>query len=127
MPQIKLEYSDNLTPASDWSQIFNKVHTTLNELSGVPIENCKSRAIPREQYYVGEGGTEKAFVHMEVALLDGRTKKEKHKAGEVLLKFLNSEFEESSKAKTLQITIEFRDIIRDNYFKIPKGTLSQPK
>ena len=126
MPQISLEYSTNAKVKTSWKRIFHSIHGIIHKETGVDMENCKSRAISRDSFYIGEGGDAKAFVHLEVALLAGKTEKVKHKTGELLLHLLGQDFEGQTPETALQITVELRDISRENYFKFPKGTLSKP-
>lgn len=122
MPQIILEYSPNVASNLSWNELFNSLHHLVHKETGVNIENCKSRAIQRDQYYIGKGGASNAFVHLQLALLSGRSNLQKKRLGEALLKVLEETFDASGKKLKLQITVELRDISREAYFKFPAGT-----
>lgn len=125
MPQITLEYTANIVRPASWEQVFNGIHQLIHQITGVHIENCKSRAVSQENFYIGGGGKTLAFIHLEVALLSGKPDEVKQKLGNELLEFLLGEFEKLNVAEKLQVTVELRDIQRLSYFKFPSGTLSQ--
>jgi 5-carboxymethyl-2-hydroxymuconate isomerase len=45
MPQLTLEYSNNLIQRVNNNDLFSKLHQFLNKLSEINIENCKSRTM----------------------------------------------------------------------------------
>ncbi|MCF8367726.1 MAG: hypothetical protein K9G76_01695 [Bacteroidales bacterium] len=124
MPQIRLEYSGNIAPPGV-EEIFPQIHQLLNELAGIPIGNCKSRLVKLDEYFVSEGEINQAFAHLEIALLEGRSKEIKQKIGNGCLQLLKNHFLHEQHQKDIQITVEVRDLIHDCYFKFPEGTLSK--
>ena len=124
MPQITLEYTSNVCCDSDWGSLVVRVHHLLSQVAGIPIENCKSRILEHSRYITGSGGDGKAFVHLEVALLDGRSRILKAEMGNGLLTLLQTQLLPENSHVELQITVEIRDMDRAAYFKYPKGTIS---
>ena len=115
MPHITVEYTSNIH--SDWKILFGKLHPVMKEMTGTPsITNCKSRAYCCSNdngscYLVGDdGGANDCFIHVEVALLEGKSKEEKQAIG---MKVKDMFVEHLG----LPITIEVRDIQKDFYFK----------
>ena len=82
MPHLTLEYSANV-PELDFVALFAELHAILSELGGVRVQNLKSRVVRTDAYYVGEGQPENAFVHLNVALLAGRSPQWKREIGAV--------------------------------------------
>lgn len=119
MPQITLHYTANITSSVHFDEMFLKIHRILNETGGVDIGNCKSRALRFEDYFIGEGKPEKAFVHLDVALLEGRSDEVKSELGNEILEYLKSAYGTAIKQTDLQITVEIRDIPKRYYFKFP--------
>lgn len=98
----------------------------MADIGGILIDNCKSRAVSRENFHVGDGKTGGAFVHLDVKLLEGREPPVKQALGEALVALLRDTYSEISQSLDLQITVQIRDIQRGSYFKYPGGTLPSP-
>ena len=123
MPQLTLDYSGNISQAIDHQEIFLRLHQVLNVIGSIQIENCKSRAIRREDYRIGNGDAQNAFVHLEVRFLEGRSVELKQAIGNGCLQVLETYFAITSEELSLQITVEIVDIVKTSYFKYPTGTL----
>jgi 5-carboxymethyl-2-hydroxymuconate isomerase len=124
MPQLTLQYTDNISSQVDFNQIFSQLHDVLSEVAGIRIENCKSRAMALSDYRVGRGEAGGAFVHVEVAILAGRPMETREKIGRHMLEVLRTAYARPFGELDLQITVEVRDLQQDLYFKIPEGTLT---
>jgi 5-carboxymethyl-2-hydroxymuconate isomerase len=121
MPHVILEYSSNLGPSTDLREFFSLCHNILVN-AGISRDNCKSRAISRDTYYVADGGSETAFAHLDVRILEGRTTEVKEALGRHLLAAVRDLFNPPG-VTNLQITVEVRDMAKNAYFKHPPGTL----
>lgn len=124
MPHITLQFTNNIGSLPDFIQLFSEVHQTINAIAGIKIDNCKSKAIKLENFYIGDGSKSKGFLHLEVKFLAGRTIEVKSEIGKGLLEILKTQFKESIKLLDLQITIEIIDIQKNCYYKYPDGTLN---
>jgi 5-carboxymethyl-2-hydroxymuconate isomerase len=124
MPQVTLQYTSNIKPPNGFYQLFSDVHKTIHDIAGIKIDNCKSRSIPLDNYYIGDGSDNKGFLHLEVKIMEGRTSMVKSELGKSLLQILTNQFTESIKLLELQITVEIIDIQKNFYYKYPEGTLS---
>jgi 5-carboxymethyl-2-hydroxymuconate isomerase len=124
MPQLTLQYTDNIGAPVDFDHLFSQLHEVLSEVAGLRIENIKSRAMAQSDYSVGRGEAGGAFVHVEVAILAGRPLETKEKIGRLLLDILRAAYAQPLDELNLQITVEVRDLQKDLYFKIPEGTLT---
>lgn len=123
MPHLTLEYSANVRENKDFSELFSRLHTVLEEVAGATRLSCKSRARAAEQFYVADGATSHAFVHLDIRLLVGRTPEAKKQLGARALALLKEWFADSVAKLALQITVEVRDIDLTFYSKHPEGTL----
>ena len=123
MPQITLEYTANIGQEIRSRELLAGIHERVAGVVGLPIGNCKSRAIVRDEYHVGSRGEGGAFVHACVRILSGRPAETKRELGQSILALLKEHFAPSATALDLQITVEVQDIDRDAYFKDPPGTL----
>ena len=122
MPQITLEYTGNLE-APDFQATFSELHRILTDAGGVRLDNCKSRALRRDDFFVGDGADRHAFVHLTLRLLAGRDPNWKRDVGQKFLDVLIRAFRQDIEHKDVQITVTIEDIVRATYFKYPEGTL----
>jgi 5-carboxymethyl-2-hydroxymuconate isomerase len=123
MPHLTLEYSSNIEFKLNHQDLFAQLHRLLNEAGGIRIDNFKSRALMRENFLVGRGDIENAFVHLELRLLEGRSPEAKNEIGQGCLQLLKEFYAPSLANQALQITVEIADISKETYFKHPEGTL----
>jgi 5-carboxymethyl-2-hydroxymuconate isomerase len=123
MPQLTLEYTNNLRPTGDLKILFSRMHHVL-EAAGIRKQNCKSRAICLDTFHIGEGGAPEAFVHLDARILEGRSADTKREVGAGLLAAIRDCFPRSKELEEVQYTVEIIDIGRDSYFKFPEGTLN---
>jgi 5-carboxymethyl-2-hydroxymuconate isomerase len=124
MPQLTLEYTDNVRDTVDFDLLFLELHEILSEVAGIRVDNCKSRAVGLSDYRVGSGEAGAAFVHLEVAILEGRALETKQELGRRMLEALRGAYAGTLAELALQITVEVRDLQKALYFKIPEGTLT---
>ena len=120
MPQIRLEYTSNVRIDSDWGDLVKKIHKSVSASLGISIDNCKTRVLNHSRFYVGDGGQDKAYAHLEVGILDGRSPTLKRELGNLLLGVLQTQLLPDNGHLDLQITVEIRDINGEEYFKYPR-------
>jgi 5-carboxymethyl-2-hydroxymuconate isomerase len=123
MPQITLEYTANIGQEVQSPELLGGIHERVAGVVGLPIENCKGRVVVRDEYHIGAGEGNKAFVHACVRILSGRAAETRRELGETILAFMKEYFLPSKSTLDIQITVEVQEIERDAYFKDPPGTL----
>ncbi|MCY3413754.1 MAG: hypothetical protein INQ03_19070 [Candidatus Heimdallarchaeota archaeon] len=117
MPHIILEYSSNLKNL-EYKDIFEVAHDALCSHAEADIENCKSQAYENDAYYIADGDTNKAFIHIEISLMEGRSEKIKASIAKEIIVYIESLIEETWREDLYtQISIHFKDIIKKDYFK----------
>lgn len=124
MPHIALEYSSDLHPLPDFRRVFAEVHAILDEVANARISNAKSRATAVEAY-VGDGDASRAFAHLEIRLMEGRSTEVKAEISAMCLEVLVAAFGDASTDRDLQITVHVTDLERATYAKHPPGTIPQ--
>jgi len=124
MPHLILEYSKNVTLDADFTLLLSRLHSTLERIGGIRIENCKSRVYVAENFFIGSGGERNGFVHLDIRFLEGRPPEIKRQIGQEAKAILLEWCQPLNPAIDLQVTVEARDIDRSFYFKHPEGTLS---
>ena len=126
MPQITLEYTDNISFPNDKENFFKNLHNVVSTNADTNINNCKSRLIKLENYFTEDGRQKSAgFIHLEVKLLEGRTQEIKDNLGNITLSFLKKTFITEENKESVQITFHIIDINRKSYFKYPEGTFKK--
>jgi 5-carboxymethyl-2-hydroxymuconate isomerase len=123
MPHLILEYSANISQEIQMHELGAALHQLLADTGGIRLENCKSRAVRREAYYIGQGETANAFVHLDIRFLEGRPLALKQEIGKRSLDILRTYFAPSLAELDLQITVQVQDIERHTFFKIPEASL----
>lgn len=123
MPHLTLEHTTNLLASMPLEELFARLHAILHDIGGIRRENCKSRAVERERFYVGDGAPGGGFVHLDVRFLEGRSLELKQEIGLEMLALLRECYGTDGDTAVVQFTVEIRDITRATYFKFPADSL----
>lgn len=122
MPHLWLEYTDNIEQEVDLIRLLADLHSTLVEVAGVSIDNCKSRAVCLDTYRAGSGRADQAFVHLSVRIFAGRPLEVKQEISRQMLRLLEAAYAPSLARLDLQISVEVTEIEPATYFKSAAGT-----
>ncbi|HEY5235933.1 MAG TPA: hypothetical protein VIJ14_07130 [Rhabdochlamydiaceae bacterium] len=118
MPHLRLEYSGNIEiPEGHFKMLFSRLHAALVNMAGAELFRCQSRAICCENFYVGDGEKNRAFVYLQVLLLEGRTSNQLQETGSELLKILQDGFENLLVRYNAQISVHLNEIPADSSYK----------
>lgn len=122
MPQITLEYSQNLRWNVSFSSLFLELHHILADVAEIAIENCKSRAVCHGEVFIGEGVADNSFAHLTIGLYQGRPAGVKLEIGRRALGLMQRHLVPASELPVPQITVEFREFRRSDYLKLTDKT-----
>ena len=116
MPHLVLEYSSNL--ALEVQPTLLRLNQAL-VASGHFEENAiKSRAVRLEDYLVGtQPQARRAFLHLRLAILTGRTLEEKKQVADILGAAVQKE-QRWPQDTQVQVTVDVVDMQRETYFKL---------
>ncbi len=117
MPQIIFELSDNLIE-KDFSKALVTIHQILTDGLPTTLASCKSRVIRYQDFLVGDGEVNNAFVHLSIGVLSGRTKETRDLVAHKILKFLEQYLSQSFAKLNLQITIAISEL-PEVFYKFP--------
>ncbi len=117
MPHITLEYSDNLKESAPFDELFTDLHQVLVVAASAELGRCQSRAIEHQHFYIGDGNSHNAFIHVDVLLAEGRALEVRQEVGKQFLRILEEYFSRSLKDLNLQISVEVREFLKNLYFK----------
>lgn len=116
MPHLNLEYSDNLRELNVDVLLLRLNHALVGSGQFADEADIKSRAEAFSQYRVGTAPGERAFAHVRLAILSGRSSEVKQQLSNGLLEVLR----EAIPAKAgvdIQLCVEVLDIDREPYAK----------
>ena len=114
MPHLTVEYTKNIRCVGTTSALraLNEALMSSGEFEEVDI---KSRAVPLEIFAVGTSSDPRGFVHVKLAILDGRSPEVKEMLSQALLQALLSICQ--SEGQQVQLCVEVFDIDRSSYSK----------
>lgn len=115
MPHLTLEYTDNLTTL-DTTRALLAMNHALAASDHFEEIDIKSRAVPLETYLIGTESEQRAFMHVKLAILSGRSAQTKSELSGALLRVLRASCKESTSSH-LQLSVEIVEIERASYAK----------
>jgi 5-carboxymethyl-2-hydroxymuconate isomerase len=116
MPHLHMEYTANLTDLNADVALMRLNNTLVASGQFAAEFDIKSRAVKVETFKVGTALAERAFVHVKLALLSGRSAQIKKQLSESLLAVVQDLCEWPSGIE-VQLCVEILDIDRDSYSK----------
>jgi 5-carboxymethyl-2-hydroxymuconate isomerase len=120
MPHLHMEYTANL-PGLNADLALIRLNNTLVGSGQFAAEfDIKSRAVKVETFKVGTALAERAFVHVKLAMLSGRSPQIKKQLSESLLAVVQDLCEWPTGVE-VQVCVEILDIDRESYTKTAIG------
>ncbi|MFD3530843.1 5-carboxymethyl-2-hydroxymuconate Delta-isomerase [Streptomyces sp. NPDC058664] len=103
MPQITVDYSAPL----DRRGFALALHPLVVETVDTELGSCKTRFREVEELVVGDGSTDDVIVHVEIALLFGRTDEVKARLSKAVLDLLPAYVKAT---EGVRLSVEVRDL-----------------
>ncbi|MFI1660064.1 5-carboxymethyl-2-hydroxymuconate Delta-isomerase [Streptomyces sp. NPDC020472] len=103
MPQITVDYSAPL----DRRGFARALHPLVVETVDASLDACKTRFREVEELVVGDGATDDVIVHVEIALLPGRTEEARARLAEAVLDLLPAHLKAT---EGVRLSVEIRDL-----------------
>lgn len=117
MPHLHMQYTANL-PELNADVALIRLNNTLVASGQFAAEyDIKSRAVKVDSFKVGTALGERAFVHVKLALLSGRSPQIKKQLSESLLAVVQ-DLCAWPKGIEVQLAVEILDIDRESYTKV---------
>lgn len=117
MPHLHVEYSDNLRELDADRLLLRLNHVLVGSGQFADELDIKSRAVPLASYRVGTGLGERAFAHIKLAILSGRSAEVKGQLSASLLEVLKESIP-GAPGVDIQLCVEVLDIDRNAYSKL---------
>ena len=114
MPHLRLEHTIEIS-TNDTSNLFKQLVNILTKNTTILSSNCKSRAIKIKNYHMDSKQYDN-FIHLEIILLEGRSNDVKKIIGRKSLDLLTDYLQKKSNDNIPQISLEVREINKNNYF-----------
>jgi 5-carboxymethyl-2-hydroxymuconate isomerase len=116
MPHIILEHSHNLVHPPAHRQVLAELHEAL-AAQGLERADLKSRAVVQEEVYLADGEQDRAFVHLQLALLSGRDQSVRQRLGKACMQVLEAHYGRAAVGRRCQLSVEVREMERSTYVK----------
>ncbi|WKX69233.1 5-carboxymethyl-2-hydroxymuconate Delta-isomerase [Streptomyces sp. XD-27] len=123
MPHIVVDYSDPLSAAFDRRAFGLALHPLVADLLEAPIDTCKTRFRRIEEAFIADGSPDQAMVHIELAILSGRTPEAKRELSRAVLDLARNHVPVPAGA-TLTLTVDVTELDRECYSKQVVTSLS---
>jgi len=126
MPQLTLEYTDNLD--FNVQALLARLHSELVATGAINLKGLKSRAIRLTEYRIADGNPNYAFVHVNLLIREGRPVEVQKYAAQRVMDVLKETFGDRFEKGYMSVSVdikEMRDGIAQTYHNIPasgKGT-----
>lgn len=117
MPQISVEYTENIASAADWQSAALEMHAAVETIFGADITTCKSRLIAVQNFVVGTGGGGQGFVHITIAVMPGRSSEQFKTATDAVTALFERALNIAPLPVAVQITCEIRELDGASYNK----------
>lgn len=115
MPHLTLEYTCNLSDF-DPNRALAAINAAMLDSGLFGEADIKSRAIALDHFLVGVQATPRAFAHVRIALLSGRTSEARKKLADAVLAALSSAVNSQNGMK-IQLSVETVNLDRTSYAK----------
>ncbi|WP_372411012.1 5-carboxymethyl-2-hydroxymuconate Delta-isomerase [Streptomyces luteireticuli] len=109
MPQITVDYSASLDTVLDRRRFALELHPMTAELIDTTAGNCRTRFRRVEETVVGDGAPGQAFVHVEMAILAGRSEPLKAELAQAVADLLGKHTASAAEL-TVHASVEVRDL-----------------
>ena len=115
MPHLYLEYTDNLTPLPV-ADLLLAINQAALDTGLFGESDIKSRAQALADYRTGIATTDRAFVHVRIALLSGRSDGERQSLAGAVLSALQDVLKHAFPGE-IQFSVETTELHRASYAK----------
>lgn len=117
MPHFVIEYSANLDPDIDLLAIVEAVHKSAVDSGLFKIGGIRVRTLRHEIFKVADGNPENAFLHVRVAILEGRAAEDRERLGNATLAAVDAQLAKAHKKRGISLSVEIGEIDRSMSFK----------
>ena len=88
MPHFIVDYSDNLNPHADFSDLFERLQSYIESSDYFPLAGLRCRAFASDYSHLMNGDPRYAYIHVNFRIGSGRTENQLYQAGEAINRIL---------------------------------------
>lgn len=115
MPHVVLEYSANVLDEPDLPRLLLSIHEALAATGIFDLSDFKGRAVRHDDFTVADGARDRAFVALDVQLLEGRDDAAKTLVSGICLELLREAFPRTAAGRRLSLSVQVSDMHRPSY------------
>jgi 5-carboxymethyl-2-hydroxymuconate isomerase len=108
-----LEYSHNIPDQFKFKDFFEKLHQLMVNTGAFKLERIKSRLVPHDNFYIGNGNTENTFVYLQISILTGREVSLRKHLSSAALELLKEYFPKTLATNNCSMTVDIREMDRE--------------
>ncbi len=113
MPHCVLEYSHNIPDQINFQDFFQKLHQLMVDTGEFKLERIKSRVVPHENCYIGDGNIDNKFVYLQISILTGRDVSLRKHISNSALELLKKHLPKSLAENRCSVTVDIREMDRE--------------
>lgn len=118
MPQMVVEYSDNIKALNQQDLMLNLNHALFDTgLIDHPF-NIKTRIRVNQDFLIGFGDNHQAYIHVRLGILTGRTLEQRQRMSAQLLACLKDFDQYQASGLEIQLCVEIAEMPKEVYGKI---------
>jgi 5-carboxymethyl-2-hydroxymuconate isomerase len=117
MPHMIIECSANLATLVDLDALLRQLHEAALSTGVLPLGGLRTRLHVAEHYCIAEGSAVNAFVHVEIALGQGRDQPARRRAAEIVFRALCAALDDRIPEHPLALSLELRELERETSFR----------
>jgi 5-carboxymethyl-2-hydroxymuconate isomerase len=121
MPHVIVEYSANLVGAVEIKALLQALHEAALKTGVFPAGGIRTRAERRDEYIVGDGRPDAAFVHVMLRIGAGRDAATKKRAADSVFSVLCDHLKPTQEKRPLAISLEVQEL--DPVLNLKKNNL----
>ena len=113
MPHCVLEYSHNIPDRVNFKGFFEKLHQLMVDTGAFKLERIKSRIVPHDNYYIGDGNMENTFVYLQISILTGRDVTLRKQLSSSALELMKTFFPKALAKNNCSMTVDIKEMDRE--------------
>ena len=117
MPHMIIECSANMATLVNLDGLLRQLHEAALSTGVLPLGGLRTRLHLAEHCRVADGNPANAFVHIEIALGQGRDLPARRRAAEIVFRALCDALDDSIPDHPLALSLELRELERETSFR----------
>jgi 5-carboxymethyl-2-hydroxymuconate isomerase len=110
MPHVMIDYSGNLEPDIDISELCEKLREVAVSLEAFPMAGVKVRAVRVDHFAIADGDRKHGYIDISVRLRAGRPLEVKKHAVQALFEAAQTFLKPIIETRSIALSMEMRDI-----------------